>query len=54
MIDFTLFTQDNRPAIILPNDCHYTKLLIEKAHRKGHIGAVTTVAMFRIGGFWTS
>ena len=39
MRDFTPFTLDNKQAVILPDNCHYTKLLIEKAHRKA--GRVT-------------
>ena len=36
MRDFTPFTWDNKPAVILPNTCNYTKLLVEKGHRKSH------------------
>lgn len=46
MRDFTLFTQDNKPAIILPNNCPYTKLLMKRAHRNGHIGAMATMTKF--------
>ena len=37
----------------MPNNYPYTKLLMEKAHRKGHLGAVSTVTKFCMGGFWT-
>ena len=51
---FTPFTQDHRPAILLPNNCWCTELLMARAHRKGQVGAVVTVAKFRMAGFWTS
>ena len=54
MRDFTLFTQDNKPAITLPNTCRYTKLLMERACRKGHVGTLANIAKFWMAGFWTS
>ena len=53
MKDLTPFTCDNKPAVILPNNCRYTKLLIEKGHRKSNLGAVSTVTKFCMNGFWT-
>ena len=51
--DLIPFTCDNKPALILSNNCHYTKLLFEKGHRKSNLGAVSTVTKFCMNGFWT-
>ena len=32
---------------------HNEWLLSEKSHRKGHLGAVSTVTKFHMTGFWT-
>ena len=34
MRDFRPFTEDNRPAILLPRNSHYMELLVGKAYRK--------------------
>ena len=46
MREFTPFTQDNKPAILLPRYSKYTELLMVKAHGKGHVGVMATVAKF--------
>ena len=54
MREFTPFTEDHKPAILLPRDSRYTELLMVKAHNKGHVSVVATVAMFWMAGFWTT
>ena len=54
MRDFTPFTEDHKPAILLPRDSRYTELLMIKAHRRGHVGVNATVAKFRMAGYWTT
>ena len=51
--EFTPFTEDNRPPVLLPKGHKFTLLVMAQAHRKGHVGVVATVAKFRMAGFWT-
>ena len=37
MREFTPFTEDHKPAILLPRDSRYTELLMVKADNKGHV-----------------
>ena len=46
MREFTQFTKDHKPAILLLRYYKYTELLMVKAHGKGHVGVVATVAKF--------
>ena len=50
MREFTPFTEDHKPAILLPRDSKYTELLIVKAH----ISFVATVGKFWMACFWTT
>ena len=52
--EFTPFTEDHKPAILLPRDSRYTELLMVKAHNKGHVSVVATVPKFWMAGFWTT
>ena len=52
--EFTPFTEYHKPAMLLPRDSRYTELLMVKAHNKGHVCVVGTVATFRMAGFWTT
>ena len=46
MREFTPFTEDHKPAILLPRDSRYTELLMVKAHNKGKVGVEATVLSF--------
>ena len=50
--EFTPFTKDNRPAILLLRKSKYTELEMKEGHDKGHIRIKTTVIKFRMAGFW--
>ena len=51
MREFTPFTKDHKHAILLPRDSRYTELLMVKAHGKGHVGVITTVAKVLMNDF---
>ena len=51
--EFTPFTEDNRPPVLLPKGHKFTHLVMAQAHGKGHVGVAATVAKFRMAGFWT-
>ena len=50
----TPFTEDGKPAILLPRDSRYTKLAMIAAHNKAHPGAQQTLVQFRQDGWWCS
>ena len=54
MREFTPFTKDHKPAILLPRDSRYTELLMVKAHNMGYLGVVATAAIFWMASFWTT
>ena len=47
------YTQDNRPAVFLPQGSRYTELAMLQAHKKAHVGVEATVVQFRSDGHWT-
>ena len=51
--EFTPFTADKKPPILLPQKHRLTLLLMINAHEKTHGGVVETVSQFRLAGFWT-
>ena len=46
------FTQDSKPAILLPNGSRYTELAILQAHQRSHAGVESIVVQFRSNGYW--
>ena len=46
------FTQDSRPAILLPQGSKYTELAMIQAHEKAHLVVEATVVQFRSDGYW--
>jgi hypothetical protein len=53
MEEFTPFTRDKKPPVILPTKLRLTYLLMLQAHQRGHVGVNTTVVKFRQAGYWT-
>ena len=51
--EFTMFTKDRLPAILLPRESRYTMLKMKQAHEVGHSGVTRTVLEFRARGWWT-
>ena len=52
--EFTPFTEDNKPPVLLPKDNRFTYLLMRESHEKSHEGVNRTVGRFRLSGYWAS
>ena len=53
MREFTPFTHDKKPPVLLPNGHRFTYLLMLDSHEKKHGGISETVGRFRLSGYWT-
>ena len=51
--EFTPFTADHKPPALLPSGHRFTLLVMTQAHEKNHAGVNSTVATFRMLGYWT-
>ena len=51
--EFTPFTEDHKPPVLLPNNHRYTHLIMTECHKRGHLGEKATVHKFRAAGYWT-
>ena len=52
--EFTPFTIDNKPPVLLPHEHRFTFLAMREAHSKKHGGIQETVSQFRLDGYWTA
>ena len=53
MKEFTPFTEDKKPPVLLPYHNRYTLLIMSQCHERGHMGITATVSKFRSAGYWT-
>ena len=51
--EYTPFTTDHQPPVLLPHHSRLTLLLMREAHERRHGGVIDTVGEFRLAGYWT-